>query len=130
MTEYLAGGDLFDRILSRGAYPESEARCVVRQLLTVLAHLHGPCGIAHRDLKPENVLLEVAPLQTLSPSPIGFIGTRRRVPPFLDSTPLILPLEWRRLVHVRIVVKAFHYVIVFFKEGGGFLVSIFRPTIC
>ena len=57
VTELLPGGDLFERIVARIAYPEDEGRAVVRQLFRVLLYLHEDARVVHRDLKPENVLL-------------------------------------------------------------------------
>jgi serine/threonine protein kinase len=54
--ELVKGGDLFDRIIDKGKYSESEAREVMRMLLAAVKYLHSK-GIVHRDLKPENILL-------------------------------------------------------------------------
>lgn len=56
VTELVAGGELFDRIVSKTSYSEKEARDLIKILLETLAYMHGQ-GIVHRDLKPENLLL-------------------------------------------------------------------------
>lgn len=56
VMEYCQGGDLFNRIKSKGHYSEAEAALVVKQLASVLDSAHAR-GIMHRDLKPENILL-------------------------------------------------------------------------
>lgn len=56
VTEYLEGGELFDRIVEKEHYTENEARDVCVILFETLQYIHS-CGIAHRDLKPENLLL-------------------------------------------------------------------------
>jgi serine/threonine protein kinase len=56
ITELMTGGELFDRIVTRTAYSEREARDIVRTLAEALCYMHSK-GIAHRDLKPENILL-------------------------------------------------------------------------
>jgi calcium/calmodulin-dependent protein kinase I len=56
VTELVAGGELFDRIVSKTSYTEKEARDLIKTLLETLAYMHGR-GIVHRDLKPENLLL-------------------------------------------------------------------------
>ena len=43
---------MFDRIVSKEAYAEVDARRVIRTLLQVTEHLHG-MSIVHRDYKPE-----------------------------------------------------------------------------
>lgn len=57
VTELVAGGDLFDRIISKTQYTEKEARDLVKMLLETMAYLHHGKGIVHRDLKPENILM-------------------------------------------------------------------------
>jgi serine/threonine protein kinase len=54
--EYLEGGELFERIKSKGLYHEKDATNVMRNLLQALDYLHER-GIIHRDLKPENLIL-------------------------------------------------------------------------
>lgn len=54
--EYLEGGELFERIKSKGLYQEKDAINVMRNLLLALEYLHNK-GIIHRDLKPENLIL-------------------------------------------------------------------------
>ncbi|KAH7833544.1 hypothetical protein Vadar_007427 [Vaccinium darrowii] len=54
--ELCEGGELLDRILSRGGkYPEDEAKAVMVQILNFVAFCHLQ-GVVHRDLKPENFL--------------------------------------------------------------------------
>jgi len=55
VLEYVSGGELFDEIVTRGNYSESDAALVVRQIIEAVAYLHAN-NIAHRDLKPENLL--------------------------------------------------------------------------
>eukprot|EP01104_Vermistella_antarctica_P017521 TRINITY_DN6213_c0_g1_i1.p1 TRINITY_DN6213_c0_g1~~TRINITY_DN6213_c0_g1_i1.p1 ORF type:complete len:517 (-),score=183.77 TRINITY_DN6213_c0_g1_i1:30-1580(-) len=57
ILELATGGELFDKIVDKGFFPEEEARVVFRQLLGAIQYLHSN-GIAHRDLKPENILLD------------------------------------------------------------------------
>ena len=56
VMEFVAGGELFDRVAAEGPLPENEARRLFQQLADALAHCHA-AGVFHRDLKPENVLL-------------------------------------------------------------------------
>ncbi|KAL3914792.1 MAG: hypothetical protein SGPRY_007495 [Prymnesium sp.] len=55
--ELLTGGELFDRIISKGHYSEDDARKLTVTLVEAVQYLHS-LGIAHRDLKPENILLK------------------------------------------------------------------------
>lgn len=56
VMELCEGGELLDRILSRGGkYTEEDARAVMTQILYVVAFCHLQ-GVVHRDLKPENFL--------------------------------------------------------------------------
>jgi len=55
ILELITGGELFDQIVKRGSYGESDAANLVRQILEAVQYMHSN-GIAHRDLKPENLL--------------------------------------------------------------------------
>ena len=57
VLEYLAGGELFDRIVKKTVYNEAEARDLVRTLLIAIKACHDQ-RVVHRDLKPENLLLK------------------------------------------------------------------------
>ncbi|XP_050387559.1 CDPK-related kinase 3 [Argentina anserina] len=56
IMELCEGGELLDRILSRGGkYAEEDAKFIVVQILSVVSFCHLQ-GVVHRDLKPENFL--------------------------------------------------------------------------
>jgi len=57
VMEFMAGGDVFDRIEEQERYTEKDARDLVKVLLTAVHSLHQN-GVAHRDIKPQNLLLE------------------------------------------------------------------------
>lgn len=56
VMELCEGGELLDRILSRGGkYSEEDAKAIIKQILNVVSFCHLQ-GVVHRDLKPENFL--------------------------------------------------------------------------
>ncbi|THU50820.1 hypothetical protein C4D60_Mb06t24360 [Musa balbisiana] len=56
VMELCKGGELLERILSRGGkYSEEDAKAVIFQILSVISFCHLQ-GVVHRDLKPENFL--------------------------------------------------------------------------
>ncbi|XP_013587901.1 PREDICTED: CBL-interacting serine/threonine-protein kinase 17-like isoform X2 [Brassica oleracea var. oleracea] len=57
VLECVTGGDLFDRIVSRGKLSETEGRTLFQQLIDGVSYCHNK-GVFHRDLKLENVLLD------------------------------------------------------------------------
>ncbi|KAJ0977171.1 hypothetical protein J5N97_012645 [Dioscorea zingiberensis] len=68
VMEACGGGELFDRIVSRGHYSERAAASVARTIIEVIQHCHKH-GVMHRDLKPENFLFanasEDSPLKAI-----------------------------------------------------------------
>lgn len=53
--EEATGGELFERILSRGRFTELDACRTIRAILSAIQYLHHH-NIVHRDIKPENIL--------------------------------------------------------------------------
>ncbi|KAF3452527.1 hypothetical protein FNV43_RR02960 [Rhamnella rubrinervis] len=68
VMELCEGGELFDRIVSRGHYTERAAAAVMRTIVEVVQNCHKH-GVMHRDLKPENFLFankkETSPLKAI-----------------------------------------------------------------
>lgn len=56
VLDLVSGGEMFDRLCSKGAYSEADAARLVREVASALAFMHG-IGIVHGDMKPENLLL-------------------------------------------------------------------------
>lgn len=55
-TEFATGGELFDRLVNKGAHSEHDAACLLREVMDAVAYLHLN-SIVHFDLKPENILV-------------------------------------------------------------------------
>ena len=55
VLELATGGELLDRVVSRGHFTERDATQALRMVLDGVGYLHN-LGITHRDLKPENLL--------------------------------------------------------------------------
>ncbi|KAL9242908.1 hypothetical protein vseg_016865 [Gypsophila vaccaria] len=55
VMELCEGGELFDRIITKGHYSERAAAKLFREIVTVVYNCHS-MGVMHRDLKPENFL--------------------------------------------------------------------------
>lgn len=55
VTEYVSGGELFDKIVQAGNYSERDAALIIKQVLEGVEYMHDK-KVSHRDLKPENLL--------------------------------------------------------------------------
>jgi len=56
VIEYLKGGELLQRLRSKGRYSEKDASLTIKHILRALDYCHKK-NIIHRDLKPENLIL-------------------------------------------------------------------------
>lgn len=63
IMEYCPGKELFDVILERKYFEESDARPIFSQIARALFYLHS-LNILHRDVKPENILVSSIPDHT------------------------------------------------------------------
>lgn len=57
VTDIYKGGELFDEIIKRTKFTESDAAELMNHLLGCINYCHQQ-NLVHRDLKPENILLE------------------------------------------------------------------------
>ncbi|KAL0359634.1 UNVERIFIED_CONTAM: CDPK-related kinase [Sesamum angustifolium] len=95
VMELCRGGELLDRILSRGGkYPEEDARIIMVQILSVTAYCHLQ-GVVHRDLKPENFLFtskdEQAPLKAIDFGLSDYVKPDERLNDIVGSAYYVAP---------------------------------------
>lgn len=57
VTDLYKGGDLFDGIINREKFIESDAINVAQQILRAVNVCHTK-NVMHRDLKPENIMMD------------------------------------------------------------------------
>lgn len=95
VMELCEGGELLDRILSRGGkYTEDDAKSVLIQILNVVAFCHLQ-GVVHRDLKPENFLFtskdENSPLKAIDFGLSDFVKPDERLNDIVGSAYYVAP---------------------------------------
>ncbi|XP_060193284.1 CDPK-related kinase 5 [Lycium barbarum] len=95
VMELCEGGELLDRILSRGGkYTEDDAKDVMIQILKVVAFCHLQ-GVVHRDLKPENFLFtskdESAQLKAIDFGLSDFVKPDERLNDIVGSAYYVAP---------------------------------------
>lgn len=95
IMELCEGGELLDRILSRGGrYTEEDAKAIVVQILGVVAFCHLQ-GVVHRDLKPENFLFttteEKAPMRIIDFGLSDFARPEERLNDIVGSAYYVAP---------------------------------------
>jgi serine/threonine protein kinase len=56
VMEYVEGHTVYDDIMAKGKYSESEALKIVIQIASALNHSHN-AGFIHRDVKPKNLMI-------------------------------------------------------------------------
>ncbi|XP_038993548.1 CDPK-related kinase 4-like isoform X2 [Hibiscus syriacus] len=95
VMELCEGGELLDRILSRGGrYTEGDAKNIIVQILSVVAFCHLQ-GVVHRDLKPENFLFttrdEDAPMKIIDFGLSDFTRSDYRLNDIVGSAYYVAP---------------------------------------
>ncbi|KAJ8760105.1 hypothetical protein K2173_010961 [Erythroxylum novogranatense] len=95
VMELCKGGELLDRILSRGGkYSEEDAKTVLVQILNVVAYCHLQ-GVVHRDLKPENFLFtskeENSPLKAIDFGLSDYVKPDERLNDIVGSAYYVAP---------------------------------------
>ncbi|CAN1812787.1 CDPK-related kinase 4 [Linum perenne] len=95
VMELCEGGELLDRILSRGGrYTEDDAKAIVIQILGVVSYCHLQ-GVVHRDLKPENFLFtnkdEDAPMKMIDFGLSDYVRPDQRLNDIVGSAYYVAP---------------------------------------
>ncbi|KAI8562526.1 hypothetical protein RHMOL_Rhmol03G0042700 [Rhododendron molle] len=95
VMELCTGGELLDRILSRGGkYSEVDAKEVMVQILSVVSYCHLQ-GVVHRDLKPENFLFtskdEHSPLKAIDFGLSDYVKPDERLNDIVGSAYYVAP---------------------------------------
>jgi serine/threonine protein kinase len=85
ISDYCAGGELFNALRKHGLLLEDAARVYLAELVLALEHLHAH-GVVHRDIKPENVLLDAEGHVAVTDFGLAkdFLGERARRDGFTD----------------------------------------------
>jgi len=73
VMELLSGGELFNRIVDKGSFPEKEAAQLFAQILLSMEYLHS-LHIVHRDVKPENILYVESDKDDIKLIDFGYAG--------------------------------------------------------
>ncbi|KAK6158952.1 hypothetical protein DH2020_006266 [Rehmannia glutinosa] len=95
IMELCEGGELLDKILSKGGrYTEDDAKLIIVQILSVVSFCHLQ-GVVHRDLKPENFLFtsrsEDADMKLIDFGLSDFIRTDERLNDIVGSAYYVAP---------------------------------------
>ncbi|GAB4829383.1 CBL-interacting serine/threonine-protein kinase 23 [Ancistrocladus abbreviatus] len=85
VIEFVTGGELFDKIASKGRLKEDEARKYFQQLINAVDYCHSR-GVFHRDLKPENLLLDVNGVLKVSDFGLSALAQQVREDGLLHTT--------------------------------------------
>ncbi|KAK1431627.1 hypothetical protein QVD17_08117 [Tagetes erecta] len=104
VMELCEGGELLDRILSRGGrYYENDAKSIVIQMLSVASFIHLQ-GVVHRDLKPENFLFstkdEDSLMKVIDFGLSDFVRTDQRLNDIVGSAYYVAPEVLHRSYNV------------------------------
>lgn len=85
VLEFVTGGELFDKVASKGRLKEDEARKYFQQLVNAVDYCHSR-GVFHRDLKPENLLLDAKGVLKVSDFGLSALAQQVREDGLLHTT--------------------------------------------
>lgn len=77
ITEFLEGGELYDKLIEKNNFSELDASKILKQILNSVSYIHNN-NIIHRDLKLENIMFEEKENRNLDLKIIDF-GTSRKI---------------------------------------------------
>ena len=77
VTEFLEGGELFNKIEELNTFTEKDTAFIMKQVLSSVAYMHKK-SMTHRDIKPENIMFIGLDENNLNLKLIDF-GTSRKV---------------------------------------------------
>ena len=78
VTELASGGELFDHIIEKGVFFETDAAHIAAVLFDAIRYCHT-LGIVHRDIKPENIFFKDPTRKDYNSLVIGDFGISRLV---------------------------------------------------
>lgn len=73
VMELLGGGELFNRIVDNGPFPEKDAARLFAQIILSVEYLHS-LQIVHRDVKPENIMYTAEASDSVKLIDFGYAG--------------------------------------------------------
>ncbi|KAK9697023.1 hypothetical protein RND81_08G010000 [Saponaria officinalis] len=85
VLEFITGGELFNKVASKGRLKEDEARKYFQQLINAVDYCHSR-GVFHRDLKPENLLLDAKGILKVSDFGLSALHKQVREDGLLHTT--------------------------------------------
>ncbi|XWS16010.1 hypothetical protein CRYUN_Cryun34aG0050000 [Craigia yunnanensis] len=85
VLQFVTGGELFDKIASKGRLKEDEVRKYFQQLINAVDYCHSR-GVYHRDLKPENLLLDANGVLKVSDFGLSALPQQVRADGLLHTT--------------------------------------------
>uniref|UniRef100_A0A7S3R3C7 non-specific serine/threonine protein kinase n=1 Tax=Dunaliella tertiolecta TaxID=3047 RepID=A0A7S3R3C7_DUNTE len=97
--EYCPGGDLYEQIQKRGAFPLEDTKFYAAEVVQMLEYLKSK-QVVHRDLKPENLLLtesghlkltDFGSAKAFFLPPIGGPGRQSRTTSFVGTAEYVSP---------------------------------------